>query len=40
MLNRQLNIRRQQLWATRMTFYADGVLSYLNGRSFSVKCPF
>jgi len=40
MLNRQLGLRRQQLWATRMTFCADGALSYLNGRSFSVKCPF
>ena len=40
MLNRQLGLRRQQLWATRMVFYAEGALSYLNGRSFSVKCPF
>ena len=40
MLNRQLGIRRQQLWATRLVFQAEGALSYLNGRSFSVDCPF
>ena len=40
LLNRQLGIRRQQLWATRLVFCAQGALSYLNGRSFSVKCPF
>lgn len=40
MLNRKLGIRRQQLWATRLVFQAEGVLSYLNGRSFSVDCPF
>lgn len=40
MLNRKLGIRRQQLWATRLIFQAEGVLSYLNGRSFSVDCPF
>jgi len=40
MLNRQLGLRRQQLWATKMVFYAEGALSYLNGRSFSVDCPF
>ncbi|MBQ7887833.1 MAG: RluA family pseudouridine synthase [Clostridia bacterium] len=40
MLNRQLGVRRQQLWATRLVFQAEGALSYLNGRSFSVKCPF
>ena len=39
-LNRQLGIRRQQLWATRIVFQAEGALSYLNGRSFSVDCPF
>lgn len=40
MLNRQLGLRRQQLWATRLVFEAEGVLSYLNGRSFSVDAPF
>lgn len=40
MLNRQLGLRRQQLWATRLVFRAEGALSYLNGRSFSVECPF
>ena len=40
MLNRQLGVRRQQLWATRLEFYAEGALAYLNGRSFSVKHPF
>lgn len=40
LLNRQLGVKRQQLWATRMVFQAEGALSYLNGRSFSVDCPF
>lgn len=40
MLNRQLNVKRQQLWATRLVFEAEGALSYLNGRSFCVKHPF
>lgn len=40
MLNRKLGIRRQQLWATRLVFQAEGALSYLNSRSFSVDCPF
>ena len=40
MLNRQLGVKRQQLWATRLVFQAEGALAYLNGRSFSVKCPF
>ena len=40
MLNRQLGVKRQQLWATRLVFEAEGALSYLNGRSFSVRCPF
>lgn len=39
-LNRSLGLRRQQLWATRLVFHAGGALSYLDGRSFSVKCPF
>jgi len=39
MLNRQLNIRRQQLWATGLEFNASGALAYLNGRSFSVDYP-
>lgn len=40
MLNRKLGLKRQQLWATRLVFEAEGALSYLNGRSFSVNCPF
>jgi len=40
MLNRQLGVKRQQLWATRLVFHAEGALAYLNGRSFSVKHPF
>ena len=40
MLNRKLGIRRQQLWATRLVFQSEGALSYLNGCSFSVDCPF
>ena len=39
-LNRQLGLRRQQLWATRLVFHADGALAYLNGRTFTVDCPF
>lgn len=39
MLNRQMNIRRQQLWATKLEFKAEGALSYLNGRCFSVEYP-
>lgn len=39
-LNRKLSIRKQQLWATRLVFYTEGVLSYLNGRVFTVECPF
>ena len=39
-LNRQLNLRRQQLWATTLEFNAQGALAYLNGRRFSVNCPF
>ena len=39
MLNRQMNIRRQQLWATKLEFNAEGALSYLNGRCFSVEYP-
>lgn len=38
-LNRSLGVKRQQLWATRLVFHADGALAYLNGRSFSIKCP-
>lgn len=40
LLNRQLGLRRQQLWATRLIIRADGALSYLNGRAFSTDCPF
>ena len=39
-INRQLGIRRQQLWATRLVVHAGGALAYLNGRSFEAKCPF
>ena len=39
-LNRQLGLRRQQLWATRLIVHAGGALTYLDGRSFSVDCPF
>lgn len=39
-LNRRLGIKRQQLWATRLVFEAQGALAYLNGRSFSVRHPF
>ena len=39
MLNRRLNIKKQQLWATRLVFHADGVLRYLDGREFSGKYP-
>lgn len=40
MLNRELGLRRQQLWATQLIVHAEGALGYLNGRSFSVRCPF
>lgn len=40
LLNRRMGIKRQQLWATRLVFEAEGALAYLNGRSFCVKCPF
>lgn len=39
-LNRQLGLRKQQLWATTLEFQAQGALAYLNSRRFSVKCPF
>ena len=39
-LNRQIGLRRQQLWATRLVVHASGALAYLEGRSFSVACPF
>lgn len=39
-LNRRLGLRRQQLWATRLVVHAGGALAYLDGRSFSVQCPF
>lgn len=39
-VNRSLGLRRQQLWATKMVFQAEGALSYLNGCSFSAECPF
>lgn len=39
-LNRRLNLRRQQLWATRLVVQADGALAYLNGRTFTTECPF
>lgn len=40
MLNRELGLRKQQLWATRLEFHARGALAYLNGRSFTAECPF
>ena len=40
MLNRRLDLRRQQLWATRLIVQAEGALAYLNGRCFECKCPF
>ena len=39
-LNRELGLRRQQLWATRLVFHAGGALAYLEGRTFRVDCPF
>ncbi len=39
-LNRALGVRRQQLFATRMIFQAEGALAYLNGRCFETACPF
>lgn len=39
-LNRELGVRRQQLWATKLIMQAGGALAYLNGRTFETKCPF
>ena len=39
-LNRQLGLRRQQLWAIKLIFHAGGALTYLEGRTFTVDCPF
>ena len=39
-LNRRLGLRRQQLWAWRLEFQAEGALAYLNGRVFEAACPF
>ena len=39
-LNRRLGLRRQQLWAWRLEFQAEGALAYLNGRAFEAPCPF
>ena len=39
-LNRRLGLRRQQLWATRLVFHAGGALAYLDGKAFTVDCPF
>ena len=39
-LNRRLGLRKQQLWAWRLEFQAEGALSYLNGRTFEAPCPF
>ena len=39
-LNRALGVRRQQLWATKLVIHAGGALRYLDGKTFSVNCPF
>ncbi len=39
-LNRELGVRRQQLWATKLIMQAGGALAYLNGRTFETECPF
>lgn len=39
-LNRQLGVRRQQLWATKLVLHAGGALAYLDGRCFEARCPF
>ena len=40
LLRGRLGLRRQQLWATRLMFQAEGALSYLNGCVFETACPF
>ncbi len=37
-LNRKLGIRRQQLYATSLTFHVGGILSYLEGKNFTIPC--
>lgn len=39
-INRREGARRQQLWATDLTFHAGGILSYLDGRHFHTDAPF
>lgn len=39
-INRREGVRRQQLWATDLTFHADGALAYLEGRHFHTDAPF
>lgn len=39
-LNKRLDLRRQQLWATKLILNTTGALAYLDGRTFEVKCPF
>lgn len=40
LLNRQMGVRRQQLWATRLEMHAGGALAYLDGRTFEANWPF
>lgn len=39
-INRREGARRQQLWATDLTFHAGGALAYLEGRHFHTDAPF
>lgn len=38
--NRRERVRRQQLWATDLTFHAQGALAYMEGKHFHVAPPF
>ena len=40
LLNRQLGVRHQHLWATRMTFHTTGALAYLSGRTIRTAYPY
>ena len=40
MLNRQLGVRHQHLWATRMTFHTSGALAYLKGKTIQTAYPY
>ncbi|MDR1569342.1 MAG: RluA family pseudouridine synthase [Oscillospiraceae bacterium] len=38
--NREARARTQRLWSVRITFYTNGALDYLYGKTFRVSAPF